>query len=233
MSEKIVIKHRYSGAVLFEHQPTADQQASGIAMRAALEAATKDRANLRGANLRGANLDGAYLGGAYLDGAYLGGAYLGGANLGGANLRGANLDGAYLGGANLRGANMDGAYLGGAYLGGAYLDGAYLGGANLGGANLRGAYLDGKKLIGKRPILMIGPIGSRADYFTAYMTDAGVCLRTGCFFGSVKEFAEKCIETHGDNEHAQEYAAALELIACHARLWAPEVEATQTDREAA
>ena len=178
MSEKIVIKHRYSGAVFFEHQPTADQQASGIAMRAALEAATKDGADLVGANLVCANLVGA-------------------------NLDGANLGGANLGGANLRG--------------------AYLVGANLGD----------KKLIGRRPILMIGPIGSRSDYFTAYMTDAGVYLRTGCFFGSVDKFRAALKGEHGDSEHAHEYAAALELIACHARLWAPEVEATQTDREAA
>ena len=203
MSEKIVIKHRYSGAVFFEHQPTADQQASGIAMRAALEAATKDGADLVGANLVCANLVGA------------------------------NLDGANLGGANLGGANLRGAYLVGANLDGAILDGANLVGANLRGAYLVGANLGDKKLIGRRPILMIGPIGSRSDYFTAYMTDAGVYLRTGCFFGSVDKFRAALKGEHGDSEHAHEYAAALELIACHARLWAPEVEATQTDREAA
>ena len=190
MTDKITIKHRYTGAALFEYQPTAEQQASGLAMRTALEAATKR------------------------------GAYLRGADLGGANLRGANLGGAYLRGVDLRRANLDGAYLGGAYLRGADLGGAYLRGADLRRADLRGANLDGKKLVGERPILMISPIGSRSDYLTAYMTDAGVYLRTGCFFGSVEDFAEKCIKTHGDNEHAQEYAAALELVACHARLWA-------------
>ena len=228
MSEKIVIKHRYSGAVFFEHQQTADQQASGIAMRAALEAATKDGAYLVGADLVGANLVCAYL-----DGANLRGAYLDGANLVGANLRGANLDGANMVGANLRGAYLDGANLRGANLRGANLRGANLRGANLRGANMVGANLGDKKLIGKRPILMIGPIGSRSDYFTAYMTDAGVYLRTGCFFGSVDKFRAALKGEHGDSEHAHEYAAALELIACHARLWAPEVEATQTDREAA
>lgn len=40
-------------------------------------------------------------------------------------------------------------------------------------------------------------------------------------------------DEHGDNKHAQEYAAALELIACHARLWAPEAKAVQPDGEAA
>ena len=163
MTDKITIKHRHTDAVLFEYQPTAEQQASGLAMRAALEAAAASGANLRGAYLRGAYLDGA---------------------------------------------NLDGAYLGGAYLG-------------------------DKKFVGKRPILMIGPIGSRYDYFTAYMTDAGVYLRTGCFFGSVDQFRAALKDEHGDNEHAQEYAAALELIACHAKLWAPEVEAIQPAEEAA
>ena len=178
MTNKITIKHRDTDVVLFEYQPTADQQASGLAMRAALEAAAKG-------------------------GVYLGGADLGGANLGGADLYGANLYG------------------------------ANLGGADLGGANLRGAYLGDKKLIGERPILMIGPIGSRADYFMAYMTDAGVYLSTGCFSGSADEFRAALEDEHGDNKHAQEYAAALELIACHARLWAPEAKAVQPDEAAA
>ena len=208
MSEKIVIKHRYSGAVFFEHQQTADQQASGIAMRAALEAATKDGANLVGADLVGAKLVCA-------------------------NLVGANLRGAYLVGANLRGAYLDGADLDGANLRGANLRGANLRGANLRGANMVGANLGDKKLIGKRPILMIGPIGSRSDYFTAYMTDDGVYLRTGCFFGSVDKFRAALKGEHGDNEHAHEYAAALELIACHARLWAQEGEAADVAAEGA
>ena len=56
---KIIIKHRYTEAVLFEFQPTDKQQSSGLAMRAALEAATRHGANLRGADLYGADLYGA------------------------------------------------------------------------------------------------------------------------------------------------------------------------------
>ena len=205
--DKIIIKHRYTDAVLFEYQPTAEQQDSGLAMRAALEAANLGGANLGGANLGGANLDGAYLRGANLDGANLGGANLDGANLGGANLDGANLGGANLGGANLGGANLDGANLGGANL-----DGTYLGGANLDGE---------KKLIGKRPVFTVGPIGSRSDFFTAYITDKGLFLRAGCFFGTESEFTTELRATHGTNKHAQEYTAALELVRCHARLWTP------------
>ena len=150
---KIVIKHRYTDAVLFEYQPTEEQQASGLAMRAALESSVKDGANLGGANLGDANLGGAYLGG-------------------------------------------------------------------------------DKKLIGGRPIFVVGPIGSRSDFFTAYLTDKGVYLRTGCFFGTEIEFTSKLGKEHGTNEHAQEYMAALELIRCHANLWTPKEDATKTGAQA-
>jgi len=253
MTDNITIKHRYTDVVLLEYQPTAEQQASGLAMRAALETAVAcganlrganlDGANLRGVNLDGANLEGVNLRGANLCGANLGGVYLGVANLDGANLRRANLDGANLEGVNLRGANLEGANLRGAYLDGAYLDGANLDGVELDGAKmevadlrrakLRGAKLDGKKLVGTRPIMTMGPIGSRADYFLAYLTDAGVYLQTGCFFGSVDKFRAALKDEHGDNEHAQEYAAALALIECHAQLWAPLVETAQPAEVAA
>ncbi|MGB3070947.1 MAG: pentapeptide repeat-containing protein, partial [Ottowia sp.] len=160
-----------------------------------------------------------------------GGANLGSANLGGANLGGANLGGANLGGANLGGANLGGANLGGAYLGGAYLRGANLGGAYLDGANLGGANLGDKKLVGNRPILMVGPIGSRTDYFTAYLTDQGIYLRAGCFFGTVAEFEAKLQAEHGDNEHGREYRAALEFIKVHAQIWTPATGETEAELE--
>jgi uncharacterized protein YjbI with pentapeptide repeats len=99
----------------------------------------------------------------------------------------------------------------GAYLAGAKLDGAYLAGANLGGA----------KLIGKRPIIQIGPIGSRSSYVVAYLTDAGVRVRAGCFFGSLDKFRAAVIKTHGESIHAREYAAAIALIEMHAECWTP------------
>jgi uncharacterized protein YjbI with pentapeptide repeats len=188
---KIEIKCRFSGNVLFSHE--ADNNSMRITLEAAVSA--------------GANLAGAYLAGANLDGAYLAGANLAGANLAGANLAGAYLDGAYLDGANLAGANLAGAYLAGAYLA---------------GANLDGAYLDGDaKLVGSRPIVQIGPIGSRCAYFVAYLTDKGLRLRAGCFFGSREKFEKKLANHHGDGEHAQEYRAALALIDKHAELWTP------------
>ena len=80
----IQIKHRYAGAVMYEHEPTDEQQASGLAMRATLEAAVKCNAYLRDAYLRGANLSGANLSGADLRFAYLSDANLSGAYLSGA-----------------------------------------------------------------------------------------------------------------------------------------------------
>ena len=113
----IQIKHRYTGAVLYEHEPTDEQQASGLAMRAALEAAVKCNANLSGANLSGADLSDANLSGANLRGA----------NLRSANLRGANLSSADLSSAYLRSANLSGANLSSAYLSSADLSGASFG----------------------------------------------------------------------------------------------------------
>ena len=134
--------------------------------------------------------------------------------------------GADLRGADLRSADLCGAYLRHAYLRGAYLRGADLGGADLrsadlGSAYLRGADLGGAKLIGDRPILQIGPIGSRSDYLIAFVTDQGVLVRAGCFFGSLDEFSSAVDKTHGDSVHGIEYATAIAMIDAHAELWTP------------
>ena len=101
-------------------------------------------------------------------------------------------------------------------------DDANLRGANLRGADLRGANLrGGEKLIGDRPVFMTGPIGSRCHYLIAYLTDKGVRLLSGCFFGDIDTFRNKLEETHGDNDHAAEYRAALVLIKKHAEIWTP------------
>ena len=134
-----------------------------------------------------------------------------------------NLSGAYLSGADLRGADLSGAYLSDANL-----RGANLRDANLSGANLRGANLSGKKLVGDRPFFTIGPIGSRADYVIAYLTDSGLMIRAGCFFDTRDQFELALDAEHGYSQHGQEYRAALELIDKHAELWTPAVEAVAT-----
>ena len=202
-----------------------DNTASGMHQRAALEKAVSDCADLGGANLRDAYLRGAYLGGAdlrgaYLRGAYLRVAYLRVADLRVADLRDADLRDADLGGANLGGADLGGAYLRGAYLRGANLRGANLRGANLGGADLGGANLDDELiLVGKRPILVIGPIGSRADVFFGFVTNKGLRVRAGCFFGTPDEFKAALKFAHGGNAFSREYLVALELLQLHAELY--------------
>ena len=146
----------------------------------------------------------------------------------GARLSGAYFGGADLGRADLRGARFGGAYFGGAYFGGAYLGGAYLGGADLGGAYLGGAKLKTKcgknlLLVGNRPVLQVGLLGSRADYLVAFLTDNGVYIRTGCFFDTLQAFALAVVKEHGENVHAAEYNAAVGLIECHAKHWTPSV----------
>ena len=234
------IKHRYTGNTIFECE-----QVKGMTLRDALEMAIATRTNLGGANLRGADLYGANLYRANLREADLYGADLYGANLRGANLyranlreadlygadlRGADLRGAnlreadLLGGANLRGADLYGADLYGANLYRANLREAYLFGADLRGANLREADLGEKgRLIGDRPFFTLGPIGSRDDYVQAWVTDKGLMIRAGCFFGSRNEFITAINNAHGDRVHGQEYRAALVLIDKHVELWAPQI----------
>lgn len=72
--------------------------------------------------------------------------------------------------------------------------------------------------------MQIGPIGSREDTLIAFLTDDGVYLRTGCFWGTIKKFRSNLAETHKQNEHEKEYLAALELVVIHAKLWTPKQE---------
>lgn len=112
-------------------------------------------------------------------------------------------------------------------LAGAYLADADLADADLARANLAGAYLAGDKklkLIGPRPVLTIGPIGSRADTLVAFLTDAGIRIRAGRFFDTLDLFKVAVDETHGSNEHGREYAAAIVMIEAHAALWSPAAE---------
>ena len=122
----------------------------------------------------------------------------------------AALESAAASGANLSDANLSDANLRDANLEGANLRGAYLSDANLSGAI---------KLVGERPVITIGPIGSRNDRLTAYVTNKGLYMHTGCFFGTRDQFAETVKTTHGDNIHASEYLTALALADKHMELW--------------
>ena len=114
------------------------------------------------------------------------------------------------------GANLSAANLSGAFLSGANLSGAYLSGANLSRAVLR----DGDRLIGARPVVQVGPIGSRSDWLVAYLTDGGIRIDAGCQRQITRaEFETRLANTHGDNQHAREYRAALTYIDAHAAIW--------------
>lgn len=75
------------------------------------------------------------------------------------------------------------------------------------------------KLTGDRPYFEIGPIGSRSDKICSFLTDKGIFIQAGCFFGSIEEFEQKVIKTHGDNIHAKEYFSAIALIQFHFNWW--------------
>jgi hypothetical protein len=91
------------------------------------------------------------------------------------------------------------------------------------GAYLSEAVLDDcSKLTGERPIIMLGPIGSESRTFVAYITDSGLRLRAGCFFGTREQFLAKLDDKHGTSSvHAREYHAALAMIDAHCELWTP------------
>jgi len=200
---KTQILHRYTRAVLFECD-VPDTVSSGMAMRHALEKAVDAKSNLSGAELRYANLSGA--------------------DLRSANLRGADLSGADLRSAELRGANLSGANLRSADLSGANLSGANLSGADLRSADLRSANLSYGKTVGDRPYFSIGPIGSRSYYLTLWLTDKGPYIKTGCFTGTLDEFAAAVEKTHGDNDHGKEYQMAMLMMESHAVLWTPKIK---------
>lgn len=135
------------------------------------------------------------------------------ADLSGADLSRADLIGANLRRANLRGASLIGARLSGASLIGALLSGARLSGADLSGADLTEANLRGGRLVERSPIMQFGPIGSRGDFLVAYRTDAGMLFDAGCQRQvSRQAFEQRIAETHGDNEHARAYRAALAML---------------------
>ena len=129
----------------------------------------------------------------------------------------ANLTGADLTGADLTRANLSRADLTGADLTRANLTGANLSGANLTRANLSRAYLtraDGAKLtlLKNNPMLCIGSIGSRQSYMTAYNTDKGIYIKTGCYFDTIENFKIAVHEKHKDTKHAHDYMTAIAFI---------------------
>ena len=98
--------------------------------------------------------------------------------------------------------------------------------ADLSGSYLHGAYLieKGQKLtlIGERPWFSIVGIGSRRNNRChAFITDRGVYVTAGSYFGTLVDVTNAVNESYGDGIHGKEYRAAIELIKVHAELWTP------------
>lgn len=71
---------------------------------------------------------------------------------------------------------------------------------------------------GNADYLVIGPIGSRNDFTTFYRCkDEITMVVCGCFQGTIDEFSAKVAKTHGDNEHACAYNAAIQLAKARVR----------------
>jgi len=153
--------------------------------------------------------DGEFLGGAFRGDKFLGGAFRGG-EFGGGAFWGAE----FLGGAFRGGEFWDGAFWGDEFRGGEFWGGAFLGGAFLGGKWFGGDWLGGEWHIDAPiPMLTISPIGSRdAPLRAKREPDGSVTVCTGCFEGPLDAFEAAVRETHGDNQYAQEYLAAIALI---------------------
>lgn len=75
------------------------------------------------------------------------------------------------------------------------------------------AYVCGNAKINKiSDVLCISPIGSRNDTTTFFKTkDNNICVKCGCFIGTIDDFLEAVNETHGENKHAKAYKLACEL----------------------
>lgn len=193
--EKIEIRS-INGNVLFSHEEENNTWKR-----------TVELALLHGVSLFGAKLSDLDLSGANLCGANLSRADLCCANLSRADLCGANLSGADLYAANLRGANLSGADLCGASLFVANLRDAIIGRDMRIGANL--------SINNVSCICIVGPIGRRLDYTTAYKTDKGIYIKCGCFFDTIDNFAKAVEEKHKGNKHEKDYKELIRFISSY------------------
>ncbi len=70
---------------------------------------------------------------------------------------------------------------------------------------------EGAKIENNADILTVSPIGSRGDALTIWRhQDGSLCASTGCFTGTLTEFAQKVEKTHGDNVHGRAYKKQIE-----------------------
>lgn len=141
-----------------------------------------------------------------------------------------NLSGAIFSGCNLHDADLGYCDLSYANFTGCDITGASFRNSNLHFTDFNGAFImDGnsdpeRKLVltgnGEDSVLSVPNVGTRNDTLMAYHTSQGIFIRTGCFMGTVKEFAARVEDRHRDNSYClKEYAAALKLLKVKMSVW--------------
>jgi hypothetical protein len=68
------------------------------------------------------------------------------------------------------------------------------------------------RVSGDADFMLVGYLGSRRAFLTIH-ADAKIGIRwtTGCFSGTEDQFKEAIQKTHGDNEYAKQYLAAIDF----------------------
>jgi hypothetical protein len=67
-------------------------------------------------------------------------------------------------------------------------------------------------LIGARPLLQMGPLGSRSATLTIMRTGAGLMAQTGCFGPApLADFESAVTTTHGETQNGRAYRSAIAL----------------------
>jgi hypothetical protein len=65
---------------------------------------------------------------------------------------------------------------------------------------------------GEADLFAAGPLGSRRSTLTIHAdAELGIRFTTGCFSGTEFQLKESIQKTHGDNEYARQYRAAIDL----------------------
>lgn len=75
------------------------------------------------------------------------------------------------------------------------------------------------QVYGDEKWMIFGPAGSRNDFTTFFAcADGSIGVKCGCFYGNLDDFAKKVQATHGDNDHAKIYKAAIEVAKLRIRV---------------
>lgn len=174
--------------------------------------------NLRNTHLVGANLNHANLAGADLTEANLTEADLCRACLRKAYLYETNLSRACLAEADLQEADLRWACLWETGLQETNLRGADLRYVTFENTRLADAKLDGARVAdnytvkGDYGYITLGPLGRRNGYTIFFNCNEGIYVNCGCFVGPIDLFQKDVEETHGKNNHAQNYFDTITYV---------------------